>query len=240
LQYLGLESVFSSGNYWVNMQVCYAGLKGISFDLGDNSRWEFVLLDHTQTGVVPQRQTEGKEANGNVSDDDDEEKANNEVVDLPPSWVDRLKVTKEQFESRSPSGSKTSLYKDARWEIFAEYNRQDGMVSRITMLEEDSNSTDYIREVYGNRRSFIPYVRDKLSERIRTPRDHKIHESFNPGRVHGLKEHIMVNGITKEMQFYATARSDGLVRRVDTPKKVSLSDKGYAFLCGPRRQARLP
>jgi hypothetical protein len=166
LQYLGLESVFSSGNYWVNMQVCYAGLKGISFDLGDNSRWEFVLLDHTQTGVVPQRQTEGKEANGNVSDDDDEEKANNEVVDLPPSWVDRFMVTKEQFESRCPSGSKTSLYKDARWEIFAEYNRQDGMVSRITMLEEDSNSTDYIREVYGNRRSFILYVRGKLSERI--------------------------------------------------------------------------
>ena len=46
-QYLGVESVWSPKNYWVNMQICYDGLKGISFALGDSVKWEFVLLDNT-------------------------------------------------------------------------------------------------------------------------------------------------------------------------------------------------
>lgn len=109
------------------MQVCYAGLKGISFDLGDNTKWEFVLLDNTQTGVVNDLQGKEVEADG---DDEDDEKGGSDVVDLPPSWVERLNVSKEQFESRCPSGSKTSLYKDARWEIFAEYHRQGEIITK--------------------------------------------------------------------------------------------------------------
>lgn len=46
--YVGLESVFSSTNYWVNMQPCLNKLKDISFDLGDNSKWEYVFLGNTQ------------------------------------------------------------------------------------------------------------------------------------------------------------------------------------------------
>lgn len=86
------------------MQVCVDGMKGISLDLGDNSKWEFVLLDNTQPGASLAKQ----------QDDDEEEEANTEVLDLPRSWVDRLLLSKEEFQTLCPSGSKTILFKNAR------------------------------------------------------------------------------------------------------------------------------
>ena len=62
--------------------------------------------------------------------------------------------------------------------------------------------------------------RDKLRERIRNPDTDKIHEFFDPGRPHGLKEHIIIEGKTTEIHFYPSSRSDGLVKRVEMPNKV--------------------
>ncbi|KAH6571186.1 hypothetical protein BASA60_007307 [Batrachochytrium salamandrivorans] len=77
--YLGLESIFGFQNYWVNMQVCYDGLKGISFDISDNSKWEFVLLDNTQYGGMSGKSKEDSNGNENVSDEEDEEKNSSEI-----------------------------------------------------------------------------------------------------------------------------------------------------------------
>ena len=41
--YLGVESVWNHRNYWVNMQSCFEGTAGLQFDLGDASKWEFML-----------------------------------------------------------------------------------------------------------------------------------------------------------------------------------------------------
>lgn len=205
-QYLGVESVWSSGNYWVNMQICYDGMKGISFDLADNVKWEFVLLDNTQPGVK-----KNEKENEGGSDDEQEEEKPSEIVDIPPSWVDRLVVTPEQFESKCPTGGKSINYKNAIKEVFAEYHRADGMVSRVTFLENDPIHKNVILEVYANRK-------DKIVHRVRL--DDKIHEFFLPGRAHGLKEHIMIKGQTKELEFYGSARPDGLVKRKEEPRKV--------------------
>ncbi|KAJ3415919.1 hypothetical protein HDV05_003760 [Chytridiales sp. JEL 0842] len=211
--YLGVESVFSSANYWVNMQVCYDGLKGIQFDLGDNSKWEFVLLDNTQSiGTTPK--TSDLQANDNPSDDEDDDDTNMEILDLPPSWVENLTLTKEQLESKCPSGSKSVIYKNAKIETFAEYHRADGMVNRMTFFaDETKDFNGEIRESYANRR-------DKLTERIRTPDIGKVHEFFDPGRPHGLKEHVMIDGESTEIHFYPSARSDGLVKRVEKVNKI--------------------
>ncbi|KAJ3112094.1 hypothetical protein HK100_002455 [Physocladia obscura] len=205
--YLGVESVFSSSNYWVNMQVCYDGLKGIQFDLGDNSKWEFVLLDNTQPGISSNKS--GEKAEDNASDDEDENEDDNlEILDLPPSWVDRISLTKEQFESRCPSGSKSVLYKNARAETFAEYHRLDGMVSRYTFFADET------KEFYGEIRELFSNRKDKLRERIKVPYTGKIHEFFDPGRNHGLKEHIIIEGNTTEIHFFPASRSDGLIKRI--------------------------
>ena len=100
---LGIESVFNFANYWVNMQVCIDGMKGISLDLGDNSKWEFVLLDQTQPGAELKEEEE-----------EEEEGVNSEILDLPRSWVEKLTLDKEDFQKRCPSGSKTVIFKNAR------------------------------------------------------------------------------------------------------------------------------
>lgn len=41
--YLGIESIWNHKNYWVNMQSCFDGTAGLGFDLGDASKWEFML-----------------------------------------------------------------------------------------------------------------------------------------------------------------------------------------------------
>ncbi|KAJ3246304.1 hypothetical protein HDU78_007388 [Chytriomyces hyalinus] len=216
--YLGVESVFSSTNYWVNMQVCYDGLKGIHFDLGDNSKWEFVLLDNTQPSSYGSHAAGNgagkKEDNGSDDEDDNEGEENSEILDLPPSWVDRISITKEQFESKCPAGSKSMLYKNARVETFAEYHRLDGMVSRYTFFADES------RGFYGEIREFFNNRRDKLRQRLRVPYTGKIHEFFDPGRHHGLKEHIIVEGKTTEIHFYPHSRSDGLVKRLEKEDKI--------------------
>lgn len=63
-------------------------------------------------------------------------------------------------------------------------------------------------------------IRDKLHQRIRLPRENMVREFFDPGRPHGVKEHVLVDGKTTEMHFYLSSRSDGLVRRVEKPGKV--------------------
>lgn len=62
--FVGLESVWSQNNYWVNMQPCVNKLKDVVFDLGDNSKWEFVFLGNTQPVV---------DENGEDEEDDDKE-----------------------------------------------------------------------------------------------------------------------------------------------------------------------
>jgi hypothetical protein len=47
-----------------------------------------------------------------------------------------------------------------------------------------------------------------------------VHEFFDPGRPHGLKEHVMIDGESTEIHFYPSARSDGLVKRVEKYNKV--------------------
>jgi hypothetical protein len=91
------------------MQVCYDGLKGISFDLGDNSKWEFVLLDNTQPGSSRDNAFKVEQ-----DEEEDEEASNSNILDLPRSWVDALSISNEEFQARCPSGSKTVLYKNAK------------------------------------------------------------------------------------------------------------------------------
>ena len=207
--YSGVESVFSSSNFWVNMQVCFDGLKGISFDLADHSKWEFVFLGNNKPrGIRASFDPEKADADVGSDDEDNQE---SDVLDLPPSWVEKLNLSKEQFESKCPSGSKTYCYKNVKCEIFAEYFRPDGMVLRVTeLLGPDAGK---VTEYFENRK-------DRLRERRRLDNDHFIYEFFLPGKLHGLKQHIMEGRNTKEMHFYPNARSDGLYLRTEISNKV--------------------
>ena len=85
------------------------------------------------------------------------------------------------------------------------------MVRRINFNQKDEHCPNMLVETFSNRK-------DKLFQRVRI--DNLIKELFNPGRSHGLKEHIIRNGLTTEMIFYGPARPDGLIKRVEEPRKI--------------------
>ncbi|TPX32812.1 hypothetical protein SmJEL517_g04139 [Synchytrium microbalum] len=212
-RYLGVESVFSPMNYWVNMQTCYDGLKGISFNLWDNAKWEYVL----KTPPEPQRKDASKSKPAAWRDeesDEDDLGDDEEHIAMPTPWPNAISLTREEFETRLPAGGKTTLFKNLQLENWAEYHRPDGMISRLTYFADDETGFNgEIREVFANRR-------DKLSERIRLPDRNQIHDFFDRGRGAGLQEHVSVNGKTIEMNFYPSARSDGLLKRLESPRKI--------------------
>lgn len=127
--YLGIESIFNHQNIWVNMQTCFNGLKGISFDLADNVKWEFVLLGNTHPKLSQARgnnnklESSSKTATTRSKPEEEEEEEEEyinpngqrgQVLDLPPSWVGKLNIPIEQYESRCPMGSKILTFKNGR------------------------------------------------------------------------------------------------------------------------------
>lgn len=226
-QYLGIESLWNHKNYWVNMQDCAAGVKGLSYDLGDAIKWEFFFLNIEKPLLVVPPDDEPQLAEDEDEDNSIEEK---DEIDLPPSWVDPLIITPKAFATRCPRGVKTVLYKKAKLEKFAEYLNQDGMTSRLTIYSDMALSNPLeVRETFS-------YREDKLTLRVTNSRNGQVHEQFSPGRSNHLKEHIYNSNISSEatriMTFYSHARVDGLVRREQNSHEMKEAFKGRVdFLC---------
>ncbi|EPZ34221.1 hypothetical protein ROZALSC1DRAFT_28010 [Rozella allomycis CSF55] len=212
--YLGVESVFSNLNYWVNMQVCIDGLKGVSFDLGDNTKWEFLFLENSQPGITFNTNLRSKENEANMSDDEDENNLVSNEVDLPPSWVDPLEIPQERYEARCPTGRKVAYYQNAITETYGDYFRKDGMIFRVIRFsDEEKKKKSVIEEFFSKRK-------DKLVKRQRNMETMEIIEFFERGRLHALRRQVIMNSKMKEMHFYASARHDGLLKRIETPRKT--------------------
>ena len=61
-----------------------------------------------------------------------------------------------------------------------------------------------------------------MAKRVRFIKQNEIHEFFEEGRPHALRSQIIVNSKMKEMHFYSNARHDGLYKRVEDSRKVSI------------------
>ncbi|XP_067680734.1 dynein regulatory complex subunit 7-like [Haliotis asinina] len=216
--YLGIESVWNNVNYWVNMQDCSDGVKGLSYDLGDCTMWEY-MFPGVDKHLLQIPETEEDLMDG--LDDDEESKDDVEKhLDMPPSWVEPLRLSLRDFEMRCPQGKKTKLYKRAKLEKFAHYLLNDGLVSRLSVYD-DKELTDLVlvKEYYAHRK-------DKLHTRVHNHRTGWVTEYFNPGRVKCVKEHqykASQPGPENErtMTFHNDARVDGLVKRIETPTEMT-------------------
>ncbi|KAK3093928.1 hypothetical protein FSP39_021907 [Pinctada imbricata] len=217
--YLGIESVWNNINYWVNMQDCSEGVKGLSYDLGDCTVWEYMFPNNDKPLLrIP-------EAEDDILDglDDDEDNEENEVekyLDMPPSWVDALKLSLRDFQMRCPQGKKTKLYKRAKLEKFAHYLMKDGLVSKLSVFE-NKELTDLIMT-----REYFAHRLDKLTQRVTDQRKGLVIENFEPGRPRCLKEHTYRSSAPgpendRTMLFYHEARVDGLVKRVESPTEMT-------------------
>nr|KAG5712915.1 hypothetical protein BaRGS_007512 [Batillaria attramentaria] len=197
--YLGIESVWNNFNYWSNMQDLLGRCWGL----------DKPILQ------IP-------EADDDLLDDDDEDKDADveKHLDMPPSWVEPLRLIQRDFEMRCPQGKKLKLYKRAKLEKFAHYLMKDGLVCRLSVYD-NRELTDLVmvKEYYQHRE-------DKLYQRIHNHRSGWITESFFAGRAHCLKEHqykASAPGPENErtMLFFHEARVDGLEKRVETATEMT-------------------
>ena len=229
--YQGIEAVWNAKNYWVNMQT-EKDLVSHSYDFGNNDLWEFVFIDNGPIALVEKEQgersmmdmlndpivDEEKEANEEEEEEKEgvEDEEVDDILDIPESWVNKLKIDRSKFNIRYPPyGLKVVLYKKAKLELFAEGFHDQGMVSRLTVFK------DVARTVVKESVEKFVNRRDKLMKRIRKPLERMVHESFDPGRPSSLKYLVEWAGKRREMHFYVNARLDGLLcREEDMGKKI--------------------
>mmetsp|Transcript_46212 Transcript_46212/g.88190 ORF Transcript_46212/g.88190 Transcript_46212/m.88190 type:complete len:1493 (-) Transcript_46212:386-4864(-) len=139
-----------------------------------------------------------------------EERAPEQTLDMPPSWVPKLKIPREIFDMRCPKGEKLTEYCKCTYEVYAMFGecaRWDGKVSKLTIfLDLERTKVQEVREVFARRK-------DRLRERHIFHLDDKTQEYFDPGSSFGLKEITTVKKKERLMHFYKSARLDGLVTR---------------------------
>ncbi|XP_004704701.1 dynein regulatory complex subunit 7 isoform X1 [Echinops telfairi] len=213
--FLGIESLWNHKNYWVNMQDCWNGCKNLVFDLGDAVKWEYLLLG-TDKPYLSMSDEEEEGVNDYDDDDvgnlgkEDEEKG----FDMPHSWVEQIEISPEAFESRCPNGQKIIQYKKAKLEKWAPYLHSNGLVCCLSIYR-DLECTDLleIKQWYQNRE-------DRLELRHINQETGLNVDYFKPGhpqalRVHAYKSMLPEND--RVMEFYESARVDGLIKREETP-----------------------
>lgn len=197
----------------------------MSYDLGDAAKWEsmFPSTDKPLL-VIP-------DVNENLLELDEEEEDVEESIDVPPSWVKKIEISSKDFYTRCPHGKKTVLYKKAKLEKYCEYLNKDGLVSRISITNDNElKNVIEVQELYKNRA-------DKLERKVHNMISGWITEYYLPGRTQALKEHsYKASSAAPESEriftFYASARVDGLSRREESSKELTEVYTGREdFLC---------
>src|SRR5690606_3196444 len=115
--YISIESMWNHENYWCNMQTTKK-ISEMSFNLYDLQHWEYIFIEE---------KTDDEETNKGKDDLDDESpepaiesgEIDDQILNLPTTWVDKLVVTKEEYENRYPGKQKKIMYKNALLELFS-------------------------------------------------------------------------------------------------------------------------
>ncbi|XP_069312550.1 dynein regulatory complex subunit 7 [Eulemur rufifrons] len=211
--FLGIESLWNHKNYWINMQDCWNCCKDLVFDLGDPVRWEFMLL-----GTDKPNLSLTEEDDNEMNDEDDVENLGKEEedksFDMPHSWVEQIEISPEAFETRCPNGKKVTQYKRAKLEKWAPYLNGNGLVCRLTTYKDpECTETVEVKEWYQNREDMLELKHTNKTTGL-------IIDYFKPGHPQALRVHSyksMEPEMDRVMEFYETARVDGLIKREETP-----------------------
>lgn len=189
--FIGIESLWNHENYLVNRQEEIIGtIANLQWNLLDREKWERLL-------------------------DVDSDYPENDLqlcpkyLDMPLSWVEKLRVSPKEFEERFPDQQKAIKYKRAIHESFAVYKEIDGVVERIKTYQ----SLDYQRplelwEYFENRA-------DLLEERVTAFAKNETMEYFRKGRPDALKNirrSVGDQSQVHEYGFYDNSRFDCLMR----------------------------
>lgn len=216
--YLKIDLIWNHRNLWVNMQICNASQ--VQLDLYNSRYFEYVMLEPDGGNNDTGHGLYGDDVGGvgTVAEEQETGKVEQatQILDMPPSWSDRLEISREAFHARCYMGEKTIFYHKCKVEQYAPYTQDDGLIQRITLYKDVRRLIPLeIREKFKHRR-------DKLVERQRKPMLNETIEHFEPGRQSSspsapggaLRQFREISGISRELIFY-NSRLDGLIRCVE-------------------------
>lgn len=194
--YLRIDLIWNHRNLWVNMQQIPAN--DVNLDLMSSQYFEYVLREEaTKRGPAGVLEEAGGEH---------EAREDQDMLDIPASWSERLDISREAFAERCYEREKTTLYEQCKVETYAVYSQVDGLVERVTQYKDLRRQNPLqISEKFMQRR-------DHLMERRRKPMENELVEVFRPGRQHDkLKEFHEKAAVRRELRYYHQSRLDGLV-----------------------------
>ncbi|XP_012927064.1 dynein regulatory complex subunit 7 isoform X5 [Heterocephalus glaber] len=234
--FLGIESLWNHRNYWINMQDCRNCCKDLVFDLGDSVRWEYMLLGTDKPHLsLTEEEDEGMNDDNDTEDLDKENQ--DKSFDMPSSWVEQIDISpeglcqcvfsafsrtipglQEAFETHCLNGKKVLHYRRAQLEKWAPYLNSNGLVCRLTTYEDlECTKILEIKEWYQNREDMLELKHINNSTSLHT-------DYFRPGHPRALHVHSyksMEPENDRVMEFYETARVDGLIKWEETPRTMT-------------------
>jgi len=142
-----------------------------------------------------------------------------QVLDMPTSWVPRMTITRDAFDTRCPRGHKVTMYDRCKAEVFAYFGEcakaYEGRVERLTFF------SDQLCTMKTEMWEFFQRRADKLKERReyvtedRGKKGEKLVEHFDEGSSFALKSMISIRGSYRETHYWTEGRLDGLVKRIE-------------------------
>lgn len=169
--YCGIESVWNSTNYWVNMQICADGLDTLDYNFGNVNHWQHLLLGepiHLRSAEIDLNMDESEAAVAMILDE--------KHLDMPTAWSRKIVIPHEVLARKFPGGRKTTWYKRTLVEEYAPYVQNDGLVTKITRFDDfECTHAVQVEEIYENRQ-------DKFVKRVVQLDDEMITEYYDSGR----------------------------------------------------------
>lgn len=206
--YIGIESIWSSTNYYVNMQG-FNGAKRVSemhFDVTDSSKWECLFAPTGRATGNTETATQGTESLNNDAPEEGPEMLRN--FDTPLTWANPLVMDRQRFLLKyPPTGRRTISYSKAKASFFARDVHPQAMTTRIvTYLDTACTIVEAIHEWFETRA-------DKLYKRSRfLLNGNYCVEHYHPGSVGEVKTWTCYAAKLILVDFYVDGRLDRCVR----------------------------
>jgi hypothetical protein len=131
--YLGIEALWNERNYWVNVQpLDVDSMHHLNLNLRDTTAWEYVLIEDKRFVTEDDEEEEGQDADAAATGDTPaataagafyrEPPSDKDMLDLPPSWTNKLIIPRDAYNQRYPGGAKCIQYARTQrvhllWEI---------------------------------------------------------------------------------------------------------------------------
>jgi len=206
-----IESVFNEQNYWVNVQDEWeqgsfevgsrTKIQDLSFEFSDTEKWEYVMIAPPMIDENEEPKTEKQE---------EADKVVEEILTLPPTWVNVLNLTPMEMFLRFPTGTKAMDFAKCsvqRWKDL--HDHQEGRVLKLSLFGD----VDRMNEIES--REIFKHRLDQLILRVTQPLESRTCEQYGLGRPSGLRSLVKEGKTKRTTWFFPNSRPDGMTKRVE-------------------------